>query len=116
VPTRLVADAGVSQRRRVAEVRAARYGITALYHADRHGAVRPFGGVALTTETRSYEPEVGVDDSRTSGSLVLGAHLPLSERLAIRIQAVQDVFGGARRAAADQLMVTAGFSYRQPVR
>lgn len=118
VPTRLIGEATIPQRRRVADVNALRYGVSLLYHLDEIGAgARPFVGVALASETMSYEPHLTrARETETAGALTLGAHLPLSNRLALRLQALQDVIGRSERSRREQLMVTAGLSYRQPLR
>jgi outer membrane protein W len=117
VPTRLIGEATIPQRRRVADVNALRYGVSLLYHLDELGAARPFVGVALASETMSYEPHLTrARETETAGALTLGAHLPLSNRIALRLQALQDVIGRSERSRREQLMVTAGLSYRQPLR
>jgi outer membrane protein W len=116
MPTRIVGAEAAPGRRRVADVSSARYGVTALYHFGEVGRARPFAGVGVSTETVSYEPHVtGRRESDTAGGLTLGAHVPMSDRLAVRVQALQDVIG-RREPASAPLMVTLGLSYRQGVR
>jgi outer membrane protein W len=117
VPTRLVGRASVPHQRRVADVSGTRYGVSALYHWGELGRVRPFAGVAVTSETMSYEPYATWGrETDTAGALTLGAHLPVSDRLALRLQALQDVIGRSEQSRRDQLLLTVGLSYRQPVR
>jgi outer membrane protein W len=117
VPTRLVGAESVPRKRRVADVNSIRYGVSALYHWDARGHVRPFAGVAVSSETMSYEPYATWErETDTAGALTVGAHVPVSDRLAVRMQALQDVIGRSEHTGRDQLMLTVGLSYRQPVR
>jgi outer membrane protein W len=116
MPTRWIGAAAVPERRRVADVNSVRYGVNALYHFDAVGRVRPFAGVGVVSETMSYEPSLTWQkESDTAGSVTLGAHVPMSDRLAVRVQALHDVVGG-RESAPDPVMLTLGLSYRQQVR
>jgi hypothetical protein len=93
-----------------------RYGVAALYHWQ-DGRVRPFAGVAVTSERMDYEPYATWGrETDTAGALTVGAHVPVSDRLALRVQALQDVVGRSEHSRRDQLMLTVGLSYRQAVR
>ena len=116
MPTRLIGVAPIPERRRVADVNSVRYGVTALYHFDEVGRIRPFAGVGVVSETMSYEPYLTSQrESDTAGSVTLGVHVPVSERLAVRVQALQDVIG-RRESGPEPVMLTLGLSYRQQER
>ena len=115
-PTRLV-GASIPYQRRVADVRAVRYGVWALYHWPERARVRPFAGVAVSSQTLRYPQYVGQEgETETRGGLTAGAQFPIGDRLALRVQALQDVVGTSDRARRDQLMIALGLSWRQPMR
>jgi hypothetical protein len=117
VPTRLEGQASVPERRRVADVSSVRYGVSALHHFGQRGPVRPFAGVAVNAETLSYEPYATWErETSTALGITAGAQLPVSDRLAMRVQAMQDVVGRAGQTRREQLLLTVGLSWRQRVR
>jgi hypothetical protein len=116
-PTRLVGSASLPQKRRVADVNTMRYGVTALHHWDEWARVRPFAGVAVSGETLSYEPYATWErETNTAAGITAGAHLPVSDRIALRVQALQDLIGSSEPTRRAQLLLMFGLSYRERIR
>jgi len=119
VPSELSAGAGLEAYGGSVDSNTLIYGVTLLYYVPGLDRVDPFVGLGLGAQTLMYERELAWQ-RRTDlmGNAVIGAHIAINERLAVRLEGRDVVprfasnIEGVDAATRHDLMLSAGVTMR----
>jgi outer membrane protein W len=123
IPTELSANDGLFQYDGKVDVNSMMYGVTAVYYFPHIASkLEPFVGVGVGGETMSYDPQLAWQrhtDFMTHA--VVGGHLWLNERLAVRIEGrdcltrFNSHVEGEGSTNEHDLMISGGLTFRTPL-
>jgi len=115
LPTELSAATGLS---RAVDVNGYMYGLTFLYHFDPAAQFKPFLGLGVGAETFDYKMAGWDTETEYMGNVVAGANVPLTDLLALRLEARDCItffdpgIAGADTKTQNDLMLLTGLSFR----
>ncbi len=115
LPTELSAESGIN---RPVDVDGYMYGLTFLYHFNPDVRFKPFVGFGLGGDTYDYAIEGWDSETEFMGNVVVGANVPLTDRLAWRLEARDCIMwhdaaiSGSSAKAQNDLMLLTGLTFR----
>ena len=119
VPTSLRAAGGLEAYGGEVDVNSMMYSGSVLYHFPEFASFRPFAGIGMGGETVSHDSHLAWErHTDLMGNVLIGANYLLRDNFGIRFEArdcitrFESHVVGVDNTAANDLMITAGLSYR----